>query len=367
MDIQDYAIIIKSICSKLDIEEPDTVLIRNVTTYCKSLNHGQLRDQYPEESDRYVAIVDNYLASLQSTTTEFDYDKQARKVNKKNKTSLKAKEMLEPLTEWVGDRMPVVSSKAMSIYIDSRVRNASDVNASTITDFNFGLVPRQTRASLGDGRIQVRVMPSQITYFKIGKIVMPYSEALRSRNFTKELTLTFNALRSNGIIAREDTIHFAFTYTVNATNANLVELTPVNEYCKFNPPLRIVDDISLRFNDPVFPVSFKTDRAIVSSFNYLSSDGRIYFDNPHGLETGEVIIIMGLTTNDDSANVALLSVINDPRGIVITKVTDNIVSTGIDFTALKSPNPDIKPLALFYSRMFRFPLEIGYQDVAELE
>ena len=150
--------------------------------------------------------------------------------------------------------MPIVSSKAMSIYVDSRVRNISLSSSSGITDFGFGLVPRQTRAELGDGRIQVRVMPSQITYFKLGKIILPYDVAHRSRNYTSELTLTFTALRGNGIIGREDTYHFVFNYKV-CENSQLVELTPANEYCKFSPPLRIVDDLSLRFNDPVFPVT----------------------------------------------------------------------------------------------------------------
>ncbi len=367
MNVQEYAIIIKSICNKLGIEEADSTLIRNVTTYCKGLNHGQLRELYPDKDDRHAMIIKNYLDSVSAITKEYDYEQHARSQTLKIKAAEDAKEMISPFTDWVGERMPMVSSKAMSVYIDSRVRNASDVNATAITDFGFTLVPRMTRAQLGDGRIQVRVMPSQITYFKLGKMVVPYPVSFRNHNFTKELTLTFTALRSNGIIAREDTFHFAFTYEVHATNPALVELTPVNKYCKFNPPLRVLDDLTLRFNDPIYPVSFNADRARVSSINYLSSDGRIAFDKPHGLQTGDVVVIMGLTTGDNSANASILTTINDPRGIVITRIDDNIIATGMDFTTIKSPVATDKPLVLFHSRTFRFPLEIGYQDITDLD
>lgn len=64
-------------------------------------------------------------------------------------------------------------------------------------------------------------------------------------------------------------------------------------------PINHLDDLSLRFNDPLFPVMFLPDRMQPSSLNYLSSDGRIVFDAPHELDTGDIIIIKGLTTGND--------------------------------------------------------------------
>lgn len=357
MDAQEYAIVIKSVCSKLNIKVPDNSLIRNVTTYCKGLNLDLLKINYINDAERYEAIARSYLLSIAPSTDEpFDISNYLKKAPKRS-------ELLT--TTWVDERMPIVSSKSMSVYIDSRVRNV-DSTAASITDFVFTLVPRQTRSEIGDGRIQARVLPSQITYMKIGRIVLPYDEIRRRSNYANEITLTFTALRSNGIIAREDTYHFVFTYEVKSSNTDLVELIPVNEYCKFSPPLRMIDNLSLRFNDPIYPISFPNDRLRPTSFNYLSSDGRIQFDTPHMLSSRDVIIIMGLTTDNDAANKTVLSAVNNPRGIAVTHINDNTISTGIDFTQIVSPQTNSAPLILVYSRMFRFPIEIGYQDVSEL-
>ena len=366
MDAKEYASVIKSICFKLGNLSPDDTLVRNVTLFCRGLNNKHLKEKYKKDDNRHEFIAQAYLESIKPDKP-FDFKEYLRKEEEKHKPTAAAlesgKNIVEPLTNWLGDRMPMISSKSLGVYLDSRVRNTSNYSAgSPLIDFSFMLVPRQTRAQIGDGRIQVRVMPSQITYFKLGRIVLPYGTDLRQRNYTNEITLTFTALRSNGIIAREDTYHFAFTYEESPANSDLVILSPVNKYCKFNPPLNIVDDLSLRFSDPIVPISFATDRQIPAQMNYLSSDGRIVFPVPHNLMDGDVIIVSGLTTNDDALNSSVLSVINDPRGIQITKINSNIIATGINFTTIQSPDMNSKPWIFFYSRMFRFPMEIGYQD-----
>ena len=369
MDAQEYATVIRSICSKLGDITPNDTLIRNVTLYCKGLNHNKLKKQYDLNEERNEAIATSYIKSIQSKK-DFDYSDYVRKADNKDKASITAlataKKSFEPLTNWLGERMPLISSKTMSVYLDSRVRNYSGVSSASITDFAFTLVPRQTRAEIGDGRVQVRVMPSQITYFKIGKIVLPYGTSLRQHNYMNELTLTFTALRSNGIIGREDTYHFTFTYKPSASNVEMVELAPVNEFCKFDPPLRIIDDLTLRFNDPLYPINFPKDRLNSAQFNYLSSDGRIAFNEQHGLNDNDIIIVMGLKTNADASNASILSTINNPRGIAVTKIDNYVISLNIDFTKIISPDTTSKPLIFFYSKMFRFPLEIGYQDIVEL-
>lgn len=369
MDAQEYAKIIKLICLKLEISSPDTTLIRNVTHYCKSLDQSRLKRMYFDEEDRHEAISDLYIQSVTEQTADFDYNQYLHDSHQHAKKQKQDEEgqLVGPLTNWIGKRMPVIASKSMSICIDSRLRNASNSTSVSITDFGFTLVPRMTRASFGDGRIQSRIAPSHITYFKVGKVILPYSEVLRSRNFANEITLTFTALRSNGIVSREDTYHFAFTYSIIDSSTNLVQLTPLNEYCKFEPPLRTLDDLSLRFNDPIFPISFHTDRLIPTNINYMSSDGRITFDIPHFLNNGDVIIVMGLKTNADAANASLLNTINDPRGIRITKIDDNTIATSIDFTKIVSQDITSLPTILFFSRTFRMPLEIGYQDVVALD
>lgn len=360
MNAKDYAEVIRLISKELGIDRPDSTLIRNVSSHIKRLDYDKLAKVYPDIGERFEAIAKSYIQSIAPANDAFDYQRHLQAESSKNKKEDLA--ILNPLTTWANDNIPTVSSKSMSVYLDSRVRNIAE---STSSDYSFMLVPRQTRTEAGDGRIQVRTMPSQVTFFKVGSIVLPYSSELRSLNFTKELTLTFTALRSNGIIAQNDTYHFGFTYT--EINDKLVELTPTNKYCKFSPPLRLVDNVSIRFNDPIYPIQFPHDRMLPVSFNYQSADGRITFGANHNLDDGDVVIVSGLTTNNNAANVTLLRAVNNPRGILVTKVNDTTIATGIDFTQFVSPDIASLPTVLFYSRMFRFPIEIGHQDITNLD
>ena len=369
MDAKAYASVIKEICIQLRIATPDTNLIRNVTQYCKQLNHAYLKTSHRTDEALYKFISQAYIDSLAAQNQSFDYSEYLRDKSTAYRTdanNLGANLSIQPFTNWIGDRMPILSSKSMSVYIDSRVRDiSSDRDSVPITDFAFTLVPRQSHSRIDSGQIQARIMPSQVTFFKVGQIVLPYPAQLRARNYMAEVTLTFTALRSNGIIGNADTYHFAFTYQPVIGNNDLVLLTPVDKYCKFNPPLRLVDDLSMRFNDPILPIGFAPDQIKPSLFNYITTDGRIVFDYRHELSTGSVIVIDGLTTLGD--NVKLLEKINDPRGIVITKIDDYIISTGIDFSSLVLPDAQSLPLIRVYSRTFRFPLEIGYQNITELD
>jgi hypothetical protein len=367
MDAKAYASVIKEICIQLRIAAPDTNLIRNVTQYCKQLNHAYLKTSHRTEEALYKFISQAYIDSLAAQNQSFDYSEYLRDKSTTDKAYANQADLsIQPFTNWIGDRMPVLSSKSMSVYIDSRARDISnDRDSAPITDFAFTLVPRQSHVRIDSGRIQARIMPSQVTFFKVGQIILPYPAQLRTRNYMTEITLTFTALRSNGIIGNADTYHFAFTYQPMAGNNDLVLLTPVDKYCKFNPPLRLVDDLSMRFNDPILPIGFVPDRIKPSLFNYITTDGRIVFNSQHELSTGSVIVVDGLTTLGD--NVKLLETINDPRGIVITKIDDYIISTGIDFSSIVLPDVQSLPLIRVYSRTFRFPLEIGYQNITELD
>lgn len=190
---------------------------------------------------------------------------------------------------------------------------------------------------------------------------------MRARNTTREITLTFTGMRGNGSMGRLDTYHFAFVYDANTSTNQTVSLVPVNPYCKFDPPLHSLENLSLRFNDPELPIEFNSERIPVVSMNYQSTDGRILVDSSHSIEAGDVIIVENFSTNDDTVNAGVIAKLSDPRGIyvgnVATSGSNTIIITNIDFTQIIAANPDVQPTLFVYSRAFRFPLEIGYQKI----
>ncbi len=355
MDNNTYAEIIQHVCGQVGVE-PTNTIIRNITTYCKKLDIRRLRNLHPEKTDFVITVAESYINSLKKPEV-----KQVDTQGYHHTTEYKPVKEVSPA--WLQTNMPITASKTMGLYFDTVMRGTYNDN-TTITNFEFSLVSRSQISNGSNGFIQTHVLPSQITYFKISPFTIPYTNTMRAMNFAKEITLTFNTLASNGIISNNQTFHFIFKYTI-IDNA-LVELTPVNQYYKFSPPLRHLDNLSLHMSDPVVPITFAMDRMPVSSLNYISADGRITFAQAHNLTTGDVIIVQGLTTLDDSANANVLAQINNPRGIVITVINPTIVSTGIDFTTIITPDTNSKPIVLFYSKTFRFSMEIGYQDIDEL-
>ena len=367
MEMSEYVQIVKNVCLQLDIQKPDETVIRNITQYCKNLNIVNLKDEYLDAYELYEFIASKYVESISVQEVDIDHNEYMQSVDNVDEIDKElyneAKTSTQPLIEWLSNRMPVLTSKSTSILIDSINRNAVQDSESFITNFNFTLATRSNYRLNPNGVVPVRIIPTNVTYIKVGRIILPYNAVTSVHNYTHEITLTFTALQSNGIITNDGTYHIAFTYKACDWNNDLVELTPINEFCKFVPPLRMLDDISIRFNDPYYPVEFPIDRMYPSSFNYLSSDGRINFNSNHNLNDNDVIIVKGLTTLNDNNNASVLSMINNRRGIAITKISDTSISTGIDFSTIVNPDTDSIPLILFYSHMFKFPIEIGYQGM----
>jgi hypothetical protein len=363
MSPEEYATVIKGICSQLQIVPDDTLMI-NVTQFCRKRDLNLMRSKYQSDDDFHQHLINLYIKYLSKDDLIAEQkmldDKAAslhKKPSKKSRSSI-----MGPLAQWI--------DRSMHIDIDSLNRDISMDYGSVVTDFRFVLSARNDRAPLGSGIVPARLIPANITYMKVGRIILPYSQALASLNNNQEITLTFTGLRSNGAIIANlitnETIHFSFTYTECAFNNNLVELVPTNKYCKFDPPLTYLDNVSVRWNDPRYPVQFDSDRMRPQSLNYASTDGQITFATNHHLNTGDTIIIDGLTTNDDTDNTNILGLINSPRGIKITKLSDTTISTGIDFASIISPDTSSLPIIIFTSKCFRIPLEIGYQDTDEL-
>lgn len=363
MDPEEYASIIKGICLKLKINPDDTLMV-NVTQFCRKRDLQSIRAKYKNPNDLHQYLIDLYLRYLSKEDLIAEQkmlDDKASALHKKP-TKVVTNSIMGPLSQWV--------DRSMHIDIDSINRDISNDYGNSVIDFRFTLSTRNDRAPLGTGRVPARLIPANITYMKIGRIILPYNQTLASLNNNQELTLTFTGIRNNGAITANlttnETIHFSFTYTECAFDNNLVELIPINKYCKFDPPLTYLDDVSIRWNDPRYPIQFNPDRLRALSFNYATSDGRISFGVNHNLENDDIIIINGLTTLNDNVNTTILNTINNPRGIKISKISTTIISTGIDFTTIVSPDTNALPVILFVSKCFRVPLEIGYKDTDEL-
>lgn len=361
MDTIDRAEILNIIATVANIDISNKSFITNVNSYLNKLDHKKINEIQPDREERIQLIAENYLNKIKTDkpkVSQYDPYAHDKQLSLKKSSKLAA----VPTANWFNENMTKVVGKTINIYINTIYRNIEINRYTTITDFGFTMIPAISRTVRNsDGVIPIREELQNITYFKMGSFVLPYSAAQRSRNYLNELNITFAAIRANGAMDNEETYHFCLTYVDHPTNTELVIVKPTNEYCRFNPPLTYLDNMSFRINDPIYPITFHADRLLPSSFSYLSSDGRISFSQPHNLDNGDIVIIKGLETNDDQLNQTILNQINDIRGIPITVISPSQIATGIDFSLLTNIKVSSLPEIQVYSRTFRFPIEIGYQ------
>lgn len=352
--------IVRDVSTKLDIPITDT-LITNITYYCKRLDANKLQKIYQSNDQLQSHITQQYLDHISATT-----DTQSS-IQSSNQSSIPSS--IQSSIQSSNDD----GEKVMHVMIDSVNRNVTHYD--DIVDFQFHLTDRHTINCINTGRIPA-IQPladtslsadsCKIHCLKLDHVILPYPVEYDQLNPTREITLTFTGIRNNGTIIstamRNETIHFSFHYTRCAFNQNLIYLRPVNKFCRFDPPLAYTDNFSLRWNDPIYAISFMPDRAIPKAFRYDTTDGQIEFSSKHNLAAGDVIIVQKLQTLNDAANYNILTRLNALRGIPVTIIDPYVISTGIDFTSIISPDVNHRPLVLFANKCFRFPLEISYCD-----
>lgn len=343
----DYATVLKHVSSAYKITDINDTMIRNVTMFCKKLSIPSLHEKYPSRTALLKAIADMYLEDIDPTSLP-------NPPNAQYEALVQAELLAAPSKSAVAkDRWGV----GVGVFIDSRLRESGN-SSGPFVDFRFVLSPHSPRAAFGSGRINCLHVPQNVTRIKVGRLRLPYDASLRARNFANKITLTLTALRGSGILGREDTHHFVFSISAVEGNPNVVDLVPAHKYCGFNPPISVVDDLTLRFSDPVYPITFPPDRLRPSLVNYNSADGKISFEAPHGLSTGDVVIVLGLATGNDSANKDLLDRVNDPRGVIITEIDTYTIAIGVNLSKIVNADNTSLPWVLLCNRAFCFNMEI---------
>lgn len=326
-------------------------MITNITQFCRNKNLSSIRSQSDSDEAFYEKLTNLYIDHT-NTKQRSAFSQESLSLDKK----------IVSYNQGRTTSLPEV--RTMHIVIDSLNRDISRGNETSIIDFGFVLSSRNDRSLLGSGRVPARLIPADITFLRIDQLRIPFNPAYTLLNTTRELSLTFTGIRSNGAISSSlmsnETIHFNFSYQVSAFNDNIIELEPSNKYCRFDPPLTYLDDISIRWSDPRFPIEFDIDRLKASSINYNSIDGRITFAQPHKLVTGDVVIVNGLSAN--TADTSIINVINSQRGHSITRISDTIIAINVNFTLITSPDNASLPMILFLSKCFRIPIEIGFKE-----
>jgi hypothetical protein len=344
----EYSAVVYKITEALDIAKSES-LIRNVIAFCNRKQIPSLRSKYQD-----IHSLTDYLANL--------YIKQISQIDEPEESHIDLKQIkLEAKTI-----ATTPEAKTVSVYIDSRYRDKTMYSPDTmIRQFDYSIAENSGSTRI-PGQISVNGRLSNVSSFEIVKIILPYKQSYQRLNPLRNINLSFLNLSANAIINPVSTHHFSFDYDIASYNTDMVVLNPKSNSreFKFNPPLRTLDQLRIQFLDPYEPIQFEADVLEVDSVYYTFVDGRIQFSKDHGLKTGDVIRISKFSTLNSTNNThkEIVKQIHNSRGISITVLNSNTISTGIDFSQIAdiadhdNNNPEIEVL----SRGFRFELKINY-------
>jgi len=342
---EEMTAIIQSICNQVHTE-PNQSNVRDIMFFIKKKNIKLIREQYPVRDDLVKYITSQYIQKLHPVDSdELELDNSYERV----KNIIIDKKYTEFVAMRKYDRSNWFTT---NIFIDSRYRDTSSTDYSL---FKFNIVPKSNSRGVPEGSIISNSNLTNITQIELNSFIIPYKSDM---NHVRNITLTFVALASNSITTNNTYFHFTFNYDICSFNDNLVILRPMKQFYTFNPPVTNWEDISIRFNDPIEPINFGKDRMVPASITY-TNPMIITFSEDHTLNTSDIVIIEGLTTLDDTSNTQILNVINNPRGIKVTKINNTDISIDVDGTTINSPGSAL-PTIYFQSKRIAFPLKIHY-------
>lgn len=347
LDTADVKQVVYRVCKKLN-EPPNDSNVRDILQFVKRYDISFLKSKIQKKEELYDYIADAYTSAIFQKEDEDSRALQMTGDFIKNtlydEDYIKFKNINR--TDWA-------NWNVTNVYVDSRYQNSANTDR-TILD--FAIVPKSNRSKTQSGSITSYSNLTNITEFEIGEFIIPYTSAT---NYFREITMIFLDIPNNSIESNENAFHFKFSYEPCSFNSNLVKLIPYLKRFRFNPPIKTLDALRIQFADPYTPITFSKDRMIPTSISY-TSPGVFTFGEPHGLLTGDVIIVEQFRTLYPQENIEIVKKINDPRGHIITVIDPTSFAINVAMATIINPFTVTLPTVYFQSKRIQFPIRIRY-------
>lgn len=244
-------------------------------------------------------------------------------------------------------------TREISLLFDSRYQNASNKNT---TNIEYSIITDLNKKKIDSGAIYSPVVLEDIIEMEICPFSIP--KIKNSNNYYGKITMSILELSNIGVDTYENmSYHFIFKTT---ESGNLIKLEPLYTTYKFYRPIPRIDRCTFVFGSPLSPIAFDNDRLYTKAFEYTSADGKIEFNEPHRLLSGDIIYIKSFTTLSPAADVALIEEINKVEGHEITQISETKISIGVNFANLNSPDANLSILIYFGAKRIMVPLKFKY-------
>lgn len=239
------------------------------------------------------------------------------------------------------------------LYLDSRQRNlaaSAGINSFVWNEDNNANTAQGNFTYLGVVRdiIEIRVYPFRI----------PYPSDGSADNGFRQITLSFEELNSQSFIARNNRrFHIIFEVSIDGEYINLQPYNSNNGEFKFDKPIVTLNKLTVSFGNPINLINFDPDR-LFCTFTY-GVVTVVNFTEDHNLSTGDTVSFTDFNTLNPTADAQVIAEMNNPIGLLITKLTNTTFSVDVD-TSTITPIPGLSIICIFDSKTFQIPVQLTF-------
>lgn len=216
---------------------------------------------------------------------------------------------------------PSNAAKRAYIVLDTRYRS---IDTDGITSFRWNLSSSiQTTPGSVNNIHPIRNVTSIRTY----PLRIPYAASADS--YYSRISMSIVEFNSQAAIMNENAYsHFMFRPVRNGQFIEL-ETTNFNDgIMEFASPINNVSTLTIKFFNPIQPVSFSNDRLNVMVLQY-GTNTIMRTLAPHGLQTGDLVILSDYTTLNPTSDYVTINQINLNDGLNID--TSQLPNSSTDF------------------------------------
>lgn len=279
-------------------------------------------------------------------------------------TSIESINGITDINELLVKIKPEIEYRKDYIVLDSKYRELLESGDTPISRFKFNLVNSKT---LQIGTVNSGSEIENVVEMKLTSIVAPFGiERYDGSLSYMRLSAIIDQISGQSyIMSSSMKAHWILRNAEYRFAAGKRYEFNIEEFSdgvfKFNVPIRRLDDITVRFGSPVFPVTYYHDRdtAIVTGYGATTDIQTTYNHSfPNGTKTW--ITASGFRTSDDIADKAIVDRVNNDVEILAT-------ITGVNTMRLTLNTGSVTPLVgmrfnvFFEDRRITLPIEVTYK------
>lgn len=346
--------LLEGFVKKYNLDLTNEISMINVRSYLDRLDARNIASRFKSIEEANTFIIDQYGKGKQPKTVAKEYDSVKKKLIKLINIPGDDAKNLAYKSKFSNKEGMTEAGSFLDLPINEKIETIKFLNYGSLKRDEFIIADSRYRSTVNDdlSKIEFVLISNSKTKSDNGGVIMgstikdiievevfpftiPYNPDYV--NFYNKISLSIDEWTASSYEAYEGG-QFHFMFDIEKIDNNLIYLKPVNSIYTFTSPVNHIDKFTLSFGSMYPKITFDNDR-LVPSFDFTNQYGKLIFDIPHNLVTGDLIYISGFTTPDPAKDADIISQVNRAKGHIIVKKNNYQILINVDLSVLRIESP----------------------------